>query len=56
VGEISEGVRGTKLKRDSSFVNIVGTGPGEVRTETELWSWRNLYGGELTVRNCCGES
>jgi hypothetical protein len=34
--EISEGVRGIKLRRDSSFINVVGTDPGEIRTGRAL--------------------
>jgi hypothetical protein len=33
VCKVSEGVRGIKLRRDSSIVNTVGTDPGEIRTE-----------------------
>jgi hypothetical protein len=38
VRKVSEGVRVDKLRRDSSFLNVVGTDPGEVRTGKKLWS------------------
>jgi hypothetical protein len=48
VQKVSEGVRGIKLRRDSSFVNTVGTDPGEVRTgralEQEKSSRRRIIG------------
>jgi hypothetical protein len=36
VRESSEGVRVDKLRRDNSFVNVVGTDPGETRTGRSL--------------------
>jgi len=42
VGGISEGVRGTKLRRDNSSGNTVGTDPGEVLNRAELWNGRIL--------------
>jgi hypothetical protein len=42
--KVSEGVRVDKLRRDSSFLNTVGTDPGEVRTE------RSFGAGEISRR------
>jgi hypothetical protein len=56
VGEISEGVRGIKIRRDSS---TVGTDPGESSHRAKLWNneiskkerdqWTGFAGGNYKI-------
>jgi hypothetical protein len=45
-----EGVVETKLRRDSSIVNIVGTDPGEIRTKRAS-EWRKSSERKINGRD-----